>query len=358
MRILTAATVALLIIASSGLLRSVSCQIVEEKAAAPEIYQDSSSGGDRGCFPPCRKGFTCHNGQCVSLCNPPCEQGMECGEDGNCHPSSVPVRGGLESVTGFRVVQGRKELSQGIALSTNVPRARAKVGDTVFEFGQELFLVAPTGSYSVDVDAPGRFIDHRSADVRPGEVDELNFRLRPFKVNISLAFGPAWMPKSVVMEGDLALGVNILTKHYVGVTGFLVAPLFYSAEYMNDTGDFMYPDTTRETGEEMYGIGLTYGYTGFTVLHNFVTVIPQISVGSWRYDDATYYYQRFGNRSTDSTYTIPSLEHHHYEHYYARPALEMRLGHRSFSFDAKAAAYIGTGRPIVSVCIGFVVAFP
>jgi hypothetical protein len=24
------------------------------------------------CYPPCRPGYICHNGQCVSMCNPPC----------------------------------------------------------------------------------------------------------------------------------------------------------------------------------------------------------------------------------------------------------------------------------------------
>lgn len=42
------------------------------------------------CYPACREGFTCHRGQCVSLCNPPCPAGLECVEGRRCEP---PVPG-------------------------------------------------------------------------------------------------------------------------------------------------------------------------------------------------------------------------------------------------------------------------
>ena len=35
------------------------------------------------CFPQCRSGYICHDGECVSLCNPPCSQGEKCVE-GEC----------------------------------------------------------------------------------------------------------------------------------------------------------------------------------------------------------------------------------------------------------------------------------
>lgn len=38
------------------------------------------------CYPACREGFTCHLGQCVSLCNPPCPAGLECVEGKRCEP--------------------------------------------------------------------------------------------------------------------------------------------------------------------------------------------------------------------------------------------------------------------------------
>lgn len=38
------------------------------------------------CFPACREGYTCHEGQCISLCNPPCPSGLECVEGRRCEP--------------------------------------------------------------------------------------------------------------------------------------------------------------------------------------------------------------------------------------------------------------------------------
>jgi hypothetical protein len=40
------------------------------------------------CFPACRSGFTCHEGQCVSLCNPPCAGGERCLASGECEPAA------------------------------------------------------------------------------------------------------------------------------------------------------------------------------------------------------------------------------------------------------------------------------
>ncbi len=44
------------------------------------------------CFPTCRDGFTCSQGQCISLCNPPCPAGLECVEGHRCEPP-VPLSG-------------------------------------------------------------------------------------------------------------------------------------------------------------------------------------------------------------------------------------------------------------------------
>lgn len=38
------------------------------------------------CYPPCRSGYVCHNGECVSLCNPPCPSGQRCNQEGECIP--------------------------------------------------------------------------------------------------------------------------------------------------------------------------------------------------------------------------------------------------------------------------------
>ncbi len=42
------------------------------------------------CFPPCRTGYVCHNGECISLCNPPCPSGQKCTKEGECINSEGP----------------------------------------------------------------------------------------------------------------------------------------------------------------------------------------------------------------------------------------------------------------------------
>jgi hypothetical protein len=41
------------------------------------------------CAPPCRAGFMCHKGQCVSVCNPPCEANEMCTAGGECVPKQA-----------------------------------------------------------------------------------------------------------------------------------------------------------------------------------------------------------------------------------------------------------------------------
>jgi hypothetical protein len=48
------------------------------------------------CFPACRSGFTCHQGQCISLCNPPCAVGERCLASGECEPSAGARESGAD----------------------------------------------------------------------------------------------------------------------------------------------------------------------------------------------------------------------------------------------------------------------
>jgi len=41
------------------------------------------------CFPPCREGFVCSQGQCVSSCNPPCPAGQVCTAGSTCEPADA-----------------------------------------------------------------------------------------------------------------------------------------------------------------------------------------------------------------------------------------------------------------------------
>jgi hypothetical protein len=58
-------------------------------SAAPSFDEPPARGAaptPGACYPACRDGFTCHQGQCVSLCNPPCPEGLECMEGRRCEP--------------------------------------------------------------------------------------------------------------------------------------------------------------------------------------------------------------------------------------------------------------------------------
>jgi hypothetical protein len=63
--------------------------LVPLPAPAPPGYPaPAPAGAPAGsCFPPCRTGFLCWNGQCVSACNPPCGPGQQCAQSGACVPA-------------------------------------------------------------------------------------------------------------------------------------------------------------------------------------------------------------------------------------------------------------------------------
>lgn len=51
---------------------------------------DATAPAAAECFPECRKGYLCHQGQCVSRCNPRCADGETCLDDGICQAASPP----------------------------------------------------------------------------------------------------------------------------------------------------------------------------------------------------------------------------------------------------------------------------
>jgi hypothetical protein len=65
-------------------------QVVPPPAAAVELpaiveqQPPPAAAVGLACVPDCRSGFTCHAGQCVSLCNPPCSIGDLCTSQGEC----------------------------------------------------------------------------------------------------------------------------------------------------------------------------------------------------------------------------------------------------------------------------------
>ena len=45
------------------------------------------------CFPACRQGFVCYQGQCISSCNPPCPAGQICVQGRRCEPDPAQSAG-------------------------------------------------------------------------------------------------------------------------------------------------------------------------------------------------------------------------------------------------------------------------
>jgi hypothetical protein len=64
--------------------------LAQESAPAPSGPAESGPPDAApvavACFPACRDGFTCHQGQCISQCNPACPAGLECVEGRRCEP--------------------------------------------------------------------------------------------------------------------------------------------------------------------------------------------------------------------------------------------------------------------------------
>jgi hypothetical protein len=66
---------------------SLGLSLVLSALSAPAGAQTS---GD-ACYPLCRPGFLCHQGQCISACNPPCAPGQSCSASGVCTGDGGPV---------------------------------------------------------------------------------------------------------------------------------------------------------------------------------------------------------------------------------------------------------------------------
>src|SRR5689334_22006718 len=57
----------------------------------PAAAQDAGvPGPEATCFPACRVGFVCHQGQCVSACNPACAPHEVCNAAGECVSACNP----------------------------------------------------------------------------------------------------------------------------------------------------------------------------------------------------------------------------------------------------------------------------
>src|SRR5687767_12034919 len=52
---------------------------------------------EAACFPACREGYLCSQGQCISACNPACEAGLVCNAAAQCIPAATSAPAAPES---------------------------------------------------------------------------------------------------------------------------------------------------------------------------------------------------------------------------------------------------------------------
>jgi hypothetical protein len=354
---------AIIALITSQILPAPSGQIVEESNGAIETEATDTastisavSAGPR-CFPPCRTGYMCRNGECISLCNPPCQPGWECGRDAECHPAMSIVRKEAESILSIQRVASRDLVVQGIVVRTNRPGSRVRIADSVFTFDREIFLNTPPESYRLLVDAPGRAPNSNSVDVRSGAIQELDVTLRPVQINLGPTIGPSLIRGDLTLTVNFDAGITILARHYIGLTIGYNAPFDPTPLSSTNTNDGIYPDTASSSFTDLSGGGITYGYCALHIQRPAITLMPKVSIGYWVLDHGIYYEETVRHGDTLTTHSLSRMERHTSEYGYFRPGVEIRMGNRMFGFRASLDAVIGSGFFVPSACIGFLVSF-
>jgi hypothetical protein len=316
---------------------------------------DSSTASGSQCFPPCRQGFFCNDGHCISKCYPPCPEGMDCWDDAECHPRTTTIKKALNEIDAISRVLAEEELVQGTVVRTNIRKARVRIRDTIFDCDGELFLNVPNGEYEVYLDAPRRFVNEEDLEVRLGTVETLEVKLRPFQINAGIALGASSMKEFSLLAGEANLGLGLFALAYIGFTGTYVGPVDGEVTRLTNYADVSVPDTLRELWTELIGMGLSCGYIGINPIARKIKFIPQIAFGYWEYDDQTYFLNKFQNGKTEY---LDDLEQHDIEKYYIRPTIEVRIGEKVFNFDGRISVFLGTGSPIVTFLAGFQISVP
>jgi hypothetical protein len=338
-------------------IQVTSAQILEEiDLPIIELDPDSlTTPVEKKCIPPCRKGFFCFEGQCVSKCNPPCPDGMDCGEDAECHPRATTILSALHEIQEISKVNTMKEIAQGAVIKINRADARVRILDTTFQCDGDLFLNIPVGDYDVYVDAPRFFINEEDLEVKFGTIDTIEVKLRPFQINAGMLLGASTMKEFSLLAGEANVGVDFSALIHTGITGTYIGPIDSKPVKVTNYGYRYIPDTLKEVWTELTGIGASFGYLGFKPIGHRLKFIPQIDIGYWKYDDQTYYLEKYSNGKSEY---LDDLEHHIIRKYFVRPTLSIRFGERVFNLNGKISVYFGTGVPIATFMSGFEVDFP
>lgn len=180
--------------------------------------------GARACYPACRDGFTCNQGQCVSLCNPPCPGGLECVEGRRCEPPRPggaarpyepppPPRKQFEELShtmlGFHwglpgnlkvdETTGRADTTFGFNLRADAPVAKYVLLGPLLQFGAWRPETTPVASrsYFVDLDLLLRFR-------LPITTQSLNYQ-----VWVGMPLGVSLNLLADAQDADIGIGWNI-----------------------------------------------------------------------------------------------------------------------------------------------------
>ncbi len=311
------------------------------------------------CFPPCRSGYLCHNGDCISKCNPPCPEDMVCCDDGECSTKNsvsdlIALRMKMRTISSMMKVSSADSVIQGVIIKTNAPNSKLLIDDTIFVFDSTLYLNMPTGSYRVYLKAPERLQKYHRFKVANGDAFEITVPLRPIRINAGGAFGPGLTDRTLSLSANFDIGLHVKAKHFFGITGNYVDIFNNSFERLNGPPDGIYPDTIRYIHKDCFGFGLTYGYTGFNI-HNGITLMPRISVGYWLYEDKVTYTEKYVQNNILEYNNIDELATNNYKHYFVKPGIELRIGCRILGFRMHVDTYIGDSFGPITINLGILI---
>ncbi len=173
---------------------------------------------DTACFPQCRSGYTCYNGECVSLCNPPCLSYETCTVEGECVET--------EETRLRDPAYTPKSETSGLAIGAGLGYQYALLGGQLLYYIQipeTLFRVTPYagGGYWPSTG------DH---DGKPGySLGVMASFGGNHRVVLDLNYGLA------AMEGYSSDGIEFVTHTLYGIT------LALGYEYMSGGGFFVRP---------------------------------------------------------------------------------------------------------------------
>src|SRR6185295_6131206 len=64
----------------------------------PAPGSSTPTSSPAACFPACREGYLCKDGQCVSICNPPCPADQSCVGGRRCEPAVLGAGGQIHEI--------------------------------------------------------------------------------------------------------------------------------------------------------------------------------------------------------------------------------------------------------------------